>query len=95
MVSDHWSKLHKSLGGQELQLLTLNKTVHTRKNIQVGNPKNYVNIDTYSPALKFFPDYKNGSKIKLYDEHKKDKRSQNALLETQSFTPILSRLKLK
>ena len=52
--------------------LTLNKTVHTRKNIQVGNPKNYVNIDTYSPALKFFPDYKNGSKIKLYDEHKKD-----------------------
>ena len=48
------------------------KTVHTSKNIQVGNPKNYVNIDTYSAALKFFPDYKNGSKIKLYDEHKKD-----------------------
>lgn len=44
--------------------------VEARKDIQVGTPKKSFDIEDYSLASKFFPGYKNGSKIQLYAENK-------------------------
>ena len=51
-------------------ILTRFMMVEARKDIQVGTPKKSFDIENYSLASKFFPDYKNGSKIQLYAENK-------------------------
>ena len=50
--------------------MTRLQTVEARKDIQVGTPKKSFDIENYSLASKFFPGYKNGSKIQLYAENK-------------------------